>query len=84
MTRFFRWIGKGGALHMLCCFAIVTAVAHLADAGIAVFVALLAALFKEIIWDAWMGKGTFEWHDIACDLFGTLIGAVIVLIGGVV
>lgn len=84
MTRFFRWIGKGGALHMLCCFAIVTAVAHLADAGIAVFVALLAALFKEIVVDKWFFKGPMQWHDIACDVLGVALGVIVVLIGGAV
>lgn len=84
MRKILNWINKDGAMHMLCCFAIVTAAGHIVNIGIAVFVAVFAAFFKEIIWDAWMGRGTFEWHDIACDLFGTLIGAVLVLIGGAV
>lgn len=80
MKKILNWINKDGALHILCCFAIVTAAAHIVNIGLACFIAIFAGFAKEIIWDAWMKKGKFEWRDIVCDLIGMAIGCGIVLI----
>lgn len=55
-----------------------------ADSGttaLAFFLGVFAGFAKEILWDAWMRKGQFSWHDIVCDIAGSVIGIVIVIIG---
>lgn len=81
MKKILNWINKDGALHILCCLAIVTSLAHLLHPALAFFLGVFVGFAKEILWDAWMRKGQFSWHDIVCDLVGSVIGIVIVLIG---
>lgn len=81
MKKILNWINKDGALHILCCLAIVTSLAHLLHPALAFFLGVFVGFAKEILWDAWMRKGQFSWHDIVCDLVGSVLGIVIVLIG---
>jgi hypothetical protein len=39
---------------------------------IALIAGLLAGLFKEVIWDKLLGKGTFDWKDLYFDLWGCI------------
>jgi len=39
--------------------------------------AMIVGFTKELIWDKWLGKGTFEWRDIYFTLFGGLLGWII-------
>ena len=34
-------------------------------------VAVLISILKEVIWDKWMKKGTFEWYDMLSGIAGT-------------
>lgn len=42
-----------------------------------VIIALLIGLGKELIWDKWLGKGTCEFKDLWCDLWGGLAGIIL-------
>lgn len=66
------WFGNDGMLHAIICFAIVMTAAHFVNIGLALFAAIFTGFAKEIIWDAWMRKGTFQWKDIWCDLIGAV------------
>lgn len=81
MKGLFKCIGKDGALHILCCLAIVTALAHLLHPAIAFSLGVFVGFAKEIIWDACIKRGNCSWHNIVCDIVGSVLGLVIVLIG---
>ncbi len=35
---------------------------------------LVVVVFKELVYDKWMKRGTCEWHDVGCDTVGLFIG----------
>ena len=41
--------------------------------GIATAVCLFVIFFKDVVWDKWWGKGTFEWADIILGCLGLII-----------
>ena len=60
-------------LHVLCGYIIALTIGiWLPWAGATVGV--LVAFGKELVWDKWLGKGTFEWQDINSTLVGVLAG----------
>lgn len=81
MKKILNWINKDGALHIICCLAIVTSLANFLHPALAFFLGVFIGFAKEILWNAWMKKGQFSWHDIVCDLIGSVIGIIIVIIG---
>ena len=40
-------------------------------------VAVVAGLGKDVVWDRWLKRGTFEWLDIWATVLGGALGAVI-------
>lgn len=41
--------------------------------SIAASIVLFIVFAKDVIWDKWMKKGTFEWADIIIGCFGVLL-----------
>jgi len=67
-----KWIGTDGLLHFCACFIIAAAVGHLTQPAIGLIVALAVGVLKEIVWDAKLKKGTFQWKDILFDFLGSV------------
>lgn len=40
-------------------------------------VTILIGAGKELIWDKWLKKGTPEWKDLYCDVWGGLFGTIL-------
>lgn len=68
-----------GLLHLLVCAEIVQVFAAFAPFWVGVIVAACAAAGKEV-YDLLSKRGTAEWHDIACDGIGILLGTIVSLI----
>ena len=45
-------------------------------------VAVVAGLGKDVVWDRWLKRGTFEWLDIWATVLGGALGAVILRAAG--
>lgn len=60
-------------LHFLCGYVIAITLS-LWVVWLGPVVGVLAAFGKELVWDKWLGKGTFEWQDINVTLVGVLFG----------
>lgn len=76
MRKFWQGLRVDGQLHLLACLCIELA-AYLFVSWAAIAVALVAAVGKEV-YDAVTDRGTAEWHDVVCDLYGIIAGIVII------
>lgn len=68
-------IGQDGLLHILCCIVLVSVIDIVLPLWVAVLITAAVAAGKELVWDKWLGRGTFDWKDLLCDLAGIAIGA---------
>ena len=50
------------------------------DMGLAFAVAFVAVAAKELIWDKWLGKGTFELMDFFWGFTGAVVGPAVWMI----
>ena len=79
MKKIINYIGTDGLLHILACYAISVTCGIYLNAGLALFIAVFAGVLKEVIWDGWLHKGTFEIKDLLCDLIGAVAGFFVLL-----
>lgn len=68
--RVTKWIGTDGLLHFFACAFIAFAAGIPTNPAIGFIIALAVGVLKEIVWDAKLKKGTFEWKDILFDFLG--------------
>ena len=66
--------GVDGLLRVIISAMIVLIVQIVAPWWVAVLVAIVAGVGKELIWDLWLRKGQIQVKDLICDLAGILIG----------
>lgn len=79
MRKIMNWIGTDGLMHIMACFGIAAALGNYVNAGLAFFIAVFIGFAKEIIWDAKLKKGAFEWKDIICDMMGATAALIVLL-----
>lgn len=79
MKKIINYIGTDGLLHILACYAIAVTCGIYLNAGLALFLAVFAGVLKEVVWDGWMKKGSFELKDLLCDLIGAVLGFIVLL-----
>lgn len=79
MKKIIKYIGTDGLLHILACYAIAVTCGIYLNAGLAIFIAIFCGVLKEVIWDGWMKKGSFELKDLLCDLIGAVAGFIVLL-----
>lgn len=72
--KILNYIGQDGLLHILCSIVLVGVINLFAPLWVAIFATFAIGLAKEIIWDKWLGRGTFDKKDLLCDLIGIIIG----------
>lgn len=68
------YLGRDGLLHIVCCALLVGIIGLIAPLWVAIVATVVVGVAKELVWDKWLGKGTFDWKDLLCDLVGILIG----------
>lgn len=76
-----KWLSKiaacaciDGLLHVIVSAIIVLVVQIFAPWWVAMLVAMLIGIAKELIWDFYHQKGQMQIKDIICDIIGILIG----------
>jgi VanZ family protein len=79
MKKIINYIGTDGLLHILACYVIAVTCGIYLNAGLALFIAVFAGVLKEVIWDGWIKKGSFELKDLLCDLIGAVAGFIVLL-----
>lgn len=67
-------IGQDGLLHIICCAVLVGVINLFAPLWVAIIATVVIGVGKEVVWDKWLGRGTFDKKDLLCDLVGILIG----------
>jgi len=68
------------ALHAGLSAIAVTAVAPVVGIGLALVAVFGLGLAKEVVWDLWLGRGTFDWWDLAADVLGIALGVAVSLL----
>ena len=66
--------GVDGLLHVIISAMMVLIVQIFAPWWVAVLVAFLIGVAKELIWDLWLRKGQMQIKDFICDAVGILTG----------
>lgn len=79
MKKIINWVGNDGLLHILACMVITLCLGYYANPGIALFGGVFAGFCKEILWDGWCKRGTFDLHDLICDLIGAVAGFAVIM-----
>lgn len=84
MIEFFkkvwRWVRTDGLLHILACVAIVYTAAQFVKPWWALVIGVVVGIGYELI-QLVTKKGTAEWHDVICDLIGSVFAFVMLCIG---
>lgn len=70
--KIMKLIGTDGLLHFLACFGLTALLANFCNLGLAFMLPVVLGFLKEIVWDARLKKGTFQWKDLLCDIAGSL------------
>lgn len=69
------WLGKDGVLHVFFSAVLCSALGWVLPAWAAAVLAMAVGVGKELVWDKWMGRGTFDKKDLVADALGVLLGA---------
>jgi len=68
---------KDKKLHLLAGLALSLLAGLFVCPSFGLAVAVVAGLGKDVVWDRWLKRGTFEWLDIWATVTGGALGAVI-------
>lgn len=83
VVAFCKYIGIDGLLHLCITALLVEACYIVMPLHISALVTLLVSIVgKEVVWDLILGKGTTDLKDIACDIWGTMCGLLLLLFLG--
>lgn len=72
--KILNYIGQDGLLHILCCTVLVGIIGLFFPLWVAIIATAIIGTGKELVWDKWLGRGTFDKKDLLCDLIGIIIG----------
>lgn len=76
MRKIIEYFGIDGLLHIICSIIIISILKLFLPLYIAVIITAAIGLGKELVWDKWLGKGTFDKKDLFADVIGILIGCI--------
>jgi hypothetical protein len=64
--------------HIVGCLALTLAIGYLSPLNSinSAAAAFLVAFIKEVVWDLWLKRGTFDEKDMAANLIGCMAGLV--------
>lgn len=74
ISKVFNYFGYDGLKHVIASNVMVVVLNLILPMWVAVLVAALAGVGKEIVWDKLMKKGTFDKKDLIADAVGIIIG----------
>lgn len=72
--KVFNYFGYDGLKHVIASNVMVVVLNLILPLWVAVLVAALAGVGKEVVWDKLMKKGTFDKKDLIADAVGIIIG----------
>ena len=67
-------IGQDGLLHILASVVLMDLLCLFLPLWAAIATTAAVGIGKELVWDKWMKKGTFDFKDLLCDAAGILLG----------
>lgn len=74
ISKVFNYFGYDGLKHVIASNVMVVVLNLILPLWVAVLVAALAGVGKEVVWDKLMKKGTFDKKDLIADAAGIIIG----------
>lgn len=74
ISKVFNYFGYDGLKHVVASNVMVVVLNLILPLWVAVLVAALAGVGKEVVWDKLMKKGTFDKKDLIADGVGIIIG----------
>lgn len=74
ISKVFNSFGHDGLKHVIASNVMVVVLNLILPLWVAVLVAALAGVGKEVVWDKLMKKGTFDKKDLIADAVGIIIG----------
>ena len=74
ISKVFNYFGYDGLKHVVASNVMVVVLNLILPLWVAVLVAALAGVGKEVVWDKLMKKGTFDKKDLIVDAVGIIIG----------
>ena len=72
--KILNYIGQDGLLHILCCIVLVSVIDIVLPLWGCNYCNSRYRLGEGVVWDKWLGRGTFDKKDLLCDLVGIIIG----------
>lgn len=76
IQKIYNYFGQDGLLHIICSSIIVGVFDLFLPLWIAVIIAALSGIAKEVVWDKLLKKGTFDKKDLISDAVGIVIGCI--------
>ena len=74
ISKVFNYFGYDGLKHVIASNVMVVVLNLILPLWLAVLVAALVGVGKEVVWDKLMKKGTFDKKDLIADAVGIIIG----------
>lgn len=74
IQKIYDYFGLDGLFHIIVCDIVVSILGLFLPLWVAVIVAAVIGLSKELLWDKILGKGSFDKKDLLADLIGIFIG----------
>lgn len=74
ISKVFNYFGYDGLKHVVASNVMVVVLNLILPLWVAVLVAALAGVGKEVVWDKLMKKGTFDKKDLIANAVGIIIG----------
>nr|DAZ73739.1 MAG TPA: putative periplasmic lipoprotein [Caudoviricetes sp.] len=74
ISKVFNYFGHDGLKHVIASNVMVVVLNLILPLWVAVLVAALAGVGKEVVWDKLMKKGTFDKKGLIADAVGIIIG----------
>lgn len=74
ISKVFNYFGYNGLKHVIASNVMIVILNLILPLWVAVLVAALVGVGKEVVWDKLMKKGTFDKKDLIADAVGIIIG----------
>lgn len=76
VEKVLNYLGTDGLLHILASVVIMNVLDLLLPLWVAIVATAVIGIGKELVWDKWLKKGTFDRKDLLCDAAGILLGCI--------
>lgn len=76
VEKILNYLGQDGLLHILASVVLMNVLCLFLPLWVAIIATTAIGIGKELVWDKWMKKGTFDRKDLLCDGIGILLGCI--------